>query len=63
MLIVLLLIVIVALGVILVRRVEGRLHPLLPAFEECTNQIYAITNPDAPAFPARDRFVDELFSA
>ena len=43
--------------------VDGRLHPLLPAFEECTNQIYAITNPDAPAFPARDRFVDELFSA
>ena len=42
--------------------VEGRLHPLLPAFEDCTNQIYVITNPNTPAFPARERFLSELHS-
>ena len=39
---------------------DGRLHPLLPPFEDCTNQIYVITSPDAPAFPARDRLLEEL---
>ena len=33
--------------------VEGRLHPLLPPFEDCTNQIYVITNPGTPGVPCQ----------
>ncbi len=43
------------------REVErGRLHPLLPATEECTNAIYVITNPAAPRQIARDALVKLL---